>query len=191
MKEVYFFCRNCLKSYKIDVPEFKLVTTDKLNPKMSIEHTINLSYRCDCDFNAEEIDPRMIDNIIRLNRLGFYTDCCCEGHFGKEKIDNTIELLSIPYIKFLSSNDRYADGIRVLDKQKEKFLKNFLNKNIESPLSWKYDEDSKSILVELNTSKSYDVLSDEAGFEALKNEFLDAIDNLIGKLENLKFCGRI
>lgn len=67
----------------------------------NIHANIAISYRCDWCFHPSmvtgiELDPNIAEAISQLNKKGYYTEWCCEGH----TYDN-----STPYIQFKNSLD--------------------------------------------------------------------------------------
>jgi len=145
-----------------------------------MESYTNLFYQCDCGHNAEEIDPMLFDCIVKLNELGFYTDCCCEGHYDENKNVN-----SGAYIMFLSSNKKYSDGLHVLDKRKERFLKKHLKKHANELMKWYFDSKwSKSIMLEVDydSDKTKELL-ENLSIEKFKKIYIDRFKAIVTGLE--------
>jgi len=185
-----FFCGKCFHTFNAYVK--KDIDYGITDPRVNIEGETIFSYKCVCGNNAYEIDPLMFDFIVKLNKMGFYTECCCEGHSNDNK---TVE--SGAYIMFSSSNEKYADGFHKMDKKKERFLKRFLRRYLRKNelLKWYFDSKwNKCLMLEVDyDSFLSDSLITCCGYEGFKHEYLLAFKSLINELEKeykLKFNNR-
>ena len=73
-KLVHYYCPDCGKTYLENV-KFDHGSTDS-----RIQFSTHTWYNCDCGGDAVEIDSRLVDVIVKLNKIGFRTTYCCEGH---------------------------------------------------------------------------------------------------------------
>jgi len=175
-----FFCRKCLTSYIIPT-EYKNEIVN-LTENIKIDQHLNFTYKCcKCGHDAEEIDEKMFYNVIKLNKMGFYTDYCCEGHSEDDK-----NMDSGTYIKFLSFDERFCDDFRKMDEEKHLYLKSFLEREIRNHplLNFEISKYDHSISIDMNyNSDEFDRYIDDKGFEYVKTETLSQFDELIKKLE--------
>ena len=113
-KKRFYMCPQCFQ-----VKEFETHLTididDNSNMKIYANPDNNITMYCSkCTdnlgdyINMVEIDKLMVPVITELNRKGWYTDFCCEGHIGPSYLGDTFQDAlddetiddSFPYISF-------------------------------------------------------------------------------------------
>ena len=160
-KNITYYCPECGKDYcesiKID---FK--TTDN-----KIKFSSHTWYKCECRADAYEIDSDLISVIVKLNKLGFKTTFCCEGHDFEEAAYIAFD----PSVNF---SDIELPHMWVSDKSKmtEQYLK-----DDES-------EDIKTIETEIIRTELFnnpDILRKiyNNNFDLFKNLYLNALPYFI------------
>jgi len=175
-KRVHFFCRNCFNKYNA-ITEYEFNDNSE-DDKLHTSHFVTFSYDCACGHVAEEIDQQMLDFVNKFNKMGFYTDQCCEGH---SRNDGSME--SGTYIKFLSTQEEYADGIHVMDEEKEKYLSVFLSNNLKYPLKWSYDNlYTKSLSIDIDCDK-IDEKDLDSNYDKIKELALKELRRVVDLLE--------
>ena len=97
-KIIDYYCPDCGATYSERVRVDFRSTSDKIT---SNTHTW---YKCDCGSDAYEIDHRILTVILKLNKIGFKTAFCCEGHNFNEaayiSFDPSVNLdgIELPYL---------------------------------------------------------------------------------------------
>ena len=77
-KLITYYCPECGKDY------FEKIVVDFKSTSDRINFSSYTWYKCDCGADAYEIDSRLLSVIVKLNKLGFKTTFCCEGHDFEE-----------------------------------------------------------------------------------------------------------
>jgi hypothetical protein len=74
---------------------------------------LNFSLYCDdCGEFMFECDNKIADDIILINKKGYQTLYCCEGHYEDDKNGTVFpsELVSVPYLNMMINQLSYAEG---------------------------------------------------------------------------------
>lgn len=90
--EAYYLCPKCNKLYKITgitkpIPIYDFISVDQ-NGETPGYYDADFVMKCACDPSWEtdlvNIDPNIAREIVILNRKGYKTYFCCEGHGMKD-----------------------------------------------------------------------------------------------------------
>jgi hypothetical protein len=89
------------------------------------------TYCSDCDEFMFECDEKLVDLIIAMNKNGFITLYCCEGHYNSEDgksilFNDYFDTFSMPYIYFYRKDDdedTYIDDIKKLIESDPEYKK--------------------------------------------------------------------
>ena len=174
-----FFCSNCLNTYEGEV-DYNIsfqIKDERIKPNYCVEFVCS----CECGNTMYEIDNGIFELIVRLNKLGFYTEYCCEGHW------NEGNFTSFPYIKFTCDDEKFRDSYSHKMENSEEFLL-FLEQNLRKELYAEYDTIDTSISINLDTrdmtnDEINDLCENETKFEYYKELFLKEIERIICILE--------
>ena len=162
--KVKLFCDNCFRIYEKrigDLTDEKLITSS---------HYLDCTYTCECGNKAYSIDNRMIDFVVRLNRINFYTKYCCEGHW-----DADTSSYSCPYILFTYNDEN--DCSHTISLKDHEYLYDFLKKNLNPILRVSLFND-KAIII-----SSERIIPNMNEFELFKEECLTEFNRIIDLLE--------
>lgn len=105
--EAYYLCPKCNKLYKVvgitkTIPNYVFVSVDENgNPPGYFDADFNIKCLCNNDFRCRlvDIDPNIAREIVILNRKGYKTHFCCEGHGMKDNPDFYVAF-TIPKVRF-------------------------------------------------------------------------------------------
>lgn len=135
LKRVKLMCPHCFRLYERNVAEVletKITSIDKNQsndePTITLDpyttYTI-LDCKCGKSGNVIELDWNIADIVAELNKKGFKTDACCEGHDSERRIVYNENLSINPYILF--SDDkiiRFYNSLPISWEIDVDFLKN-------------------------------------------------------------------
>lgn len=181
-----YICPNCYRVTKIytqDIRDMYIISDDD---SISIDTiTAKFNVCCsNCDEYMFECDGMLVNRIISLNKLGFRTENCCEGHvreimypFNRE---NDGIFISIPYIQFMDhpcredvdfiegliNNPKYS-GVIHLEYDANHWTLNALYSN-----KYLYTEDSRCAYKKYVAKVKGDFLSTKCLFLTFIDEFI-------------------
>ena len=75
---IHYYCPDCGKVYSERIYKDFRATSDK------VSFGTNTWRKCECGSDAFEIDNSILPVIAKLNKIGFKTEFCCEGHSFEE-----------------------------------------------------------------------------------------------------------
>lgn len=126
-----YLCLKCLKTFTSEI-EYNVSLSLK-----NVKTMFSTYYTCPvCNNITTNVDEKILDAIIRLNKLGFKTRHCCEGHpysMGYISFTNNISIIKPPVLwEYKDKGIRvdffnYTETIDDIDKFnifKEKYIKN-------------------------------------------------------------------
>lgn len=101
----YYICSECYDVVRVDYQNTFAITNgsdlEKDTSKTIRFNAPSLSVFCkNCDNFMFKCDEKLINPIIKFNKLQFFTTNCCEGHFVGVQFSN-------PYIQFDASLSQY------------------------------------------------------------------------------------
>ena len=135
--------------------------------------SVNLNCK-NCNSSMYQIDKDLIDIIVRLNNKGFNTVYCCTGH----RYDN-----SNPFIIFdnKEKNSYIKNALKVglFEIDKDKLI------TVEYCNSFNKIDNDKRVILSINKSIYNKKLLSDDELESLRYKWLDIVEILCNKLDNI------
>ena len=126
-----FFCPKCFKPI---IKRYALKEEFFYDPEFIVTRKFELTCP-DCGHKFEQswyLDPNITEVIALLNKKGYITEFCCEGHYTKDQ-DGNEYLSSTPYILFSFRKDIIFDELNLPYPWIED------SKSVDNSLAYKYD----------------------------------------------------
>lgn len=193
--EAFYLCPKCNQLYKVTgiktVPIYQFVYTDEANKQIGYyDADFHIWCRCGSPWKNElvSIDPDIAREIVLLNRKGYKTHFCCEGHFSdddcpdfyivfsvdrilcKQTIENIRNILSDDWVirrEIIHAIDTRKTCRLVLRVDMKNWFKGFRYTN------------------EVKTEFEYDELISESEFTKKHKRYLKEFKQMVNSLPNI------
>lgn len=104
-----YMCPNCFDTFRVDAQTFapdKILVDERLADTTIYLHQEYMITCPNCNnVDLVPIDSRIAENIVALNKMGLYTEFCCEGHW-KDESEALVPHGTDWYIKFKPLSDK-------------------------------------------------------------------------------------